>query len=60
MKSGRGGKPGTRNAAKSGPKRAQGPRIREDLLAAAKAAAQSEGIKIGLWMDEAIRRTLEC
>ena len=52
------GRQGNQNARKEGPKRSQGPRIREDLLQAAKADAEAQNIKIGLWIDQAIELKL--
>lgn len=59
MHSGRGVKPGTRNAAKQGPHRKPFPtRIREDLIEALKAQAENMGRPLGEVADEAIESYL--
>ena len=51
-------RPNNTNAVKIGPKRARGPRIREDLLAEAKKHAAAEGISVGKWIDQAIENRI--
>ena len=51
-------RPNNANAAKRGPKRAQGPRIREDLLVEAKKHASAEGTSVGKWIDRAIEERI--